>query len=178
MIFNRLYATVDKKLNEMTDDLILSVFYIFKLELQTGIICTTVNSWDKTDFSWSRKVAAINTIFAARVANYCYCYNVHCSLICFLVLSVLLMCCFSRKNLCRPLCISIKPQTGTKRQLEAVEACEDTKPELTIKDDGEVETKRAKLSGKDSTTKLSVKPEKGTLYLIMISSAFVPSLKS
>lgn len=101
MIFNRLYATVGKKLNEMTDVLktfILSVFCIFKLELQTGIICTTVNNSENCDFSWARKVAAINTIFAARMANYCCCYNVHCSLICFLVLSILLMCSFSRKK--------------------------------------------------------------------------------
>ncbi|XP_056270042.1 lysine-specific demethylase 4A isoform X2 [Pseudoliparis swirei] len=53
---------------------------------------------------------------------------------------------------------SPKPQTGTKRQLEAVEASEDIKPELTVKETEEVEPKKAKLSRKESLTK--VKPDK------------------
>ncbi|XP_034387124.1 lysine-specific demethylase 4A [Cyclopterus lumpus] len=51
---------------------------------------------------------------------------------------------------------SPKPQTGTKRQLQAVEASEDIKPELTVKETDEVEPKKAKLSRKECLTK--VKP--------------------
>ncbi|XP_031733683.1 lysine-specific demethylase 4A isoform X2 [Anarrhichthys ocellatus] len=58
---------------------------------------------------------------------------------------------------------SPKPQTGTKRQLESIEAFEDVKPELTVKDTRteEVEPKKAKLSRKESPTK--VKPDKDTV---------------
>ncbi|XP_029988320.1 lysine-specific demethylase 4A [Sphaeramia orbicularis] len=55
---------------------------------------------------------------------------------------------------------SPKPQTGTKRPLEAVESSEDIKPELTVKETEEVEPKKAKLSRKESPTKVPVKPEK------------------
>ncbi|XP_075901294.1 lysine (K)-specific demethylase 4A, a isoform X2 [Nelusetta ayraudi] len=55
---------------------------------------------------------------------------------------------------------SMKPQTGAKRQLEAVEPSEDDKAEVTPQEEGEVETKRAKLSCKDSAVTLSIKPEK------------------
>ncbi|TDH08240.1 hypothetical protein EPR50_G00095700 [Perca flavescens] len=58
---------------------------------------------------------------------------------------------------------SPKPQTGTKRQLEAVQASEDIKPELTVKETEEVEPKKAKLSRKDSPTKVPVKPDKDTV---------------
>ncbi|KAM6938875.1 lysine-specific demethylase 4A isoform 2-T2 [Lycodopsis pacificus] len=55
---------------------------------------------------------------------------------------------------------SPKPQTGTKRQLEAIE---DVKPELTVKDKEteEVEPKKAKLSRRELPTK--VKPDKDTV---------------
>ncbi|XP_078115651.1 lysine-specific demethylase 4A isoform X4 [Sander vitreus] len=55
---------------------------------------------------------------------------------------------------------SPKPQTGTKRQLEAIQASEDIKPELTMKEMEEVEPKKAKLSRKESPTKVPVKPDK------------------
>ncbi|XP_029285100.1 lysine-specific demethylase 4A isoform X3 [Cottoperca gobio] len=58
---------------------------------------------------------------------------------------------------------SIKPQTGTKRQLEAIEASEDIKPELTVEETEEVEPKKAKLSCKESSTKVPVKPDKDTV---------------
>ncbi|KAF1386029.1 hypothetical protein PFLUV_G00113910 [Perca fluviatilis] len=58
---------------------------------------------------------------------------------------------------------SPKPQTGTKRQLEAVQASEDIKPELTVKETEEVEPKKAKLSRKESPTKVPVKPDKDTV---------------
>ncbi|XP_044056641.1 lysine-specific demethylase 4A isoform X4 [Siniperca chuatsi] len=55
---------------------------------------------------------------------------------------------------------SPKPQAGTKRQLDAIEASEDIKPELTVKETEEVEPQKAKLSRKESLTKVPVKPEK------------------
>ncbi|XP_070764461.1 lysine-specific demethylase 4A [Enoplosus armatus] len=55
---------------------------------------------------------------------------------------------------------SPKPQAGTKRQLEAIEASEDVKPELTAKETEEVEPQKAKLSRKESPTKVPVKPDK------------------
>uniref|UniRef100_A0A8C9X0V3 [histone H3]-trimethyl-L-lysine(9) demethylase n=1 Tax=Sander lucioperca TaxID=283035 RepID=A0A8C9X0V3_SANLU len=58
---------------------------------------------------------------------------------------------------------SPKPQTGTKRQLEAIQASEDIKPELTMKETEEVEPKKAKLSRKESPTKVPVKPDKDTV---------------
>ncbi|XP_078115650.1 lysine-specific demethylase 4A isoform X3 [Sander vitreus] len=58
---------------------------------------------------------------------------------------------------------SPKPQTGTKRQLEAIQASEDIKPELTMKEMEEVEPKKAKLSRKESPTKVPVKPDKDTV---------------
>ncbi|XP_037626238.1 LOW QUALITY PROTEIN: lysine-specific demethylase 4A [Sebastes umbrosus] len=58
---------------------------------------------------------------------------------------------------------SPKPQTGTKRQLEAIEASEDIKPELTMAETEEVEPKKAKLSRKESPTKVPVKPDKDTV---------------
>lgn len=58
---------------------------------------------------------------------------------------------------------SPKPQTGTKRQLEAIEASEDIKPELTMTETEEVEPKKAKLSRKESPTKVPVKPDKDTV---------------
>lgn len=66
---------------------------------------------------------------------------------------------------CLP-CISLKPQTGTKRQLEAIEASEDIKPELTVKETEEVEPKKAKLSRKELLTKVPVKPDKGTAQFV------------
>lgn len=60
----------------------------------------------------------------------------------------------------RLLCISPKPQTGTKRPLEAVEASEEVKPELPVKDIEEMEPK--KLTIKESPTKVAGKPDKGT----------------
>ncbi|XP_010755159.1 lysine-specific demethylase 4A [Larimichthys crocea] len=54
---------------------------------------------------------------------------------------------------------SPKPQAGTKRQLETVEASEDIKPDLTAETE-EVEPKRVKLSRKESPTKVPVKPDK------------------
>lgn len=59
-------------------------------------------------------------------------------------------------------CISSKPQTGTKRQLDSVEASEDIKPELTIKETEEVEPKKARLSRMESPTKVPVKTDTGT----------------
>lgn len=59
---------------------------------------------------------------------------------------------------------SPKPQTGTKRHLDAIEATEDIKPELTMKETEEVEPKRAKLSRKDSPTKVPrAMPDKETV---------------
>ncbi|XP_034738149.1 lysine-specific demethylase 4A isoform X2 [Etheostoma cragini] len=58
---------------------------------------------------------------------------------------------------------SPKPQTGTKRQLEAIRASEDIKPELTIKETEEVEPKKAKLLRKESPAKVPVKPDKDTV---------------
>ncbi|XP_074492980.1 lysine-specific demethylase 4A isoform X2 [Sebastes fasciatus] len=58
---------------------------------------------------------------------------------------------------------SPKPQTGTKRQLEAIAASEDIKPELTMTETEEVEPKKAKLSRKESPTKVPVKPDKDTV---------------
>ncbi|XP_032381679.1 lysine-specific demethylase 4A [Etheostoma spectabile] len=58
---------------------------------------------------------------------------------------------------------SPKPQTGTKRQLEAIRASEDIKPELTMKETEEVEPKKAKLSRKESPAKVPVKPDKDTV---------------
>lgn len=55
---------------------------------------------------------------------------------------------------------SPKPQTGTKRQLEAIEASEVIRPELTVLETEEVEPKKAKLSRKESPTKVPVKPDK------------------
>ncbi|KAA8589908.1 hypothetical protein FQN60_013273 [Etheostoma spectabile] len=57
---------------------------------------------------------------------------------------------------------SPKPQTGTKRQLEAIRASEDIKPELTMKETEEVEPKKAKLSRKESPAKTEPKKEKET----------------
>ncbi len=65
-------------------------------------------------------------------------------------------------------CISPKPQTGTKRQLEAIEATEDFKPELTMKETEEVEPKKAKLSCKEFLTKVPVKPDEGTVQFVGI----------
>ncbi|KAI3368672.1 hypothetical protein L3Q82_025400 [Scortum barcoo] len=59
--------------------------------------------------------------------------------------------------------MTLKPQTGTKRQLEAIETSEDIKPELTVKETEEVEPKKAKLSLKDFPTKVPVKPDKDTV---------------
>ncbi|XP_042368685.1 lysine-specific demethylase 4A isoform X2 [Plectropomus leopardus] len=58
---------------------------------------------------------------------------------------------------------SPKPQTGTKRQLEVIEASEDIKPEVTMKETEEVEPKKAKLSHKESPTQVPVKPDKDTV---------------
>ncbi|KAL7396407.1 hypothetical protein ABVT39_005436 [Epinephelus coioides] len=55
---------------------------------------------------------------------------------------------------------SPKPQTGTKRQLEA---SEDIKPEVTIKETEEVEPKKAKLSCKESPSQVPVKTDKDTV---------------
>ncbi|XP_049911612.1 lysine-specific demethylase 4A isoform X2 [Epinephelus moara] len=55
---------------------------------------------------------------------------------------------------------SPKPQTGTKRQLEA---SEDIKPEVTIKETEEVEPKKAKLSRKESPSQVPVKTDKDTV---------------
>ncbi|KAM7388822.1 hypothetical protein PAMP_024969 [Pampus punctatissimus] len=57
---------------------------------------------------------------------------------------------------------SPKPQTGTKRQLQAVETSEDVKPDLTVKETEteEVEPKKAKLTCTESPTKVPVKPDK------------------
>lgn len=60
-------------------------------------------------------------------------------------------------------CISPKPQTGTKRQLEANKASAGIKPELTMEETEDVEPKKAKLSRKETPTKVSVKPNKGTV---------------
>ncbi|XP_040896158.1 lysine-specific demethylase 4A isoform X1 [Toxotes jaculatrix] len=57
---------------------------------------------------------------------------------------------------------SPKPQTGTKRQLEAAE---DVKPELITKENEEVETKKAKLSRKESPAKVPVKPDKDAVNI-------------
>ncbi|XP_041790844.1 lysine-specific demethylase 4A isoform X2 [Chelmon rostratus] len=57
---------------------------------------------------------------------------------------------------------SPKPQPGKKRQLEAVEVSEDIKPEPTKRETEEVEPKRAKLSNKESPSKVPVKPDKDT----------------
>ncbi|KAG8003233.1 Lysine-specific demethylase 4C [Nibea albiflora] len=59
---------------------------------------------------------------------------------------------------------SPKPQAGTKRQLETVEASEDIKPDLTVETE-EVEPKRVKLSRKESPTKVPVKPDKEKVKL-------------
>ncbi|XP_035764103.1 lysine-specific demethylase 4A-like [Neolamprologus brichardi] len=76
---------------------------------------------------------------------------------------------------------SPQPQTGTKRQLEAVKASEDVKPELPVVEvepkevevepkevevepkELEVEPKKAKLSRKESPTKVTSKAEKDTV---------------
>ncbi|XP_044216484.1 lysine-specific demethylase 4A [Thunnus albacares] len=58
---------------------------------------------------------------------------------------------------------SPKPQTGTKRQLQSVEASEDVKPDLTMKETEEVEPKKAKLTRTESPTKVPVKPDKDTV---------------
>ncbi|XP_047442518.1 lysine-specific demethylase 4A [Mugil cephalus] len=55
---------------------------------------------------------------------------------------------------------SPKPQTGTKRQLEAVEASEEVKPVPTVKDTEEMEPKKAKLTPEESPTKVAGKPDK------------------
>ncbi|XP_070817134.1 lysine-specific demethylase 4A isoform X2 [Chaetodon trifascialis] len=57
---------------------------------------------------------------------------------------------------------SSMPQTGTKRQLESVEAPEDVKPEPTVRET-EVEPKRPKLSRTESPSKVPVKPDKDTV---------------
>ncbi|KAK5906727.1 hypothetical protein CesoFtcFv8_004645 [Champsocephalus esox] len=58
---------------------------------------------------------------------------------------------------------SPKPQTGTKRQLEANKASAGIKPELTTEETEDVEPKKAKLSRKEAPTKVSVKPNKDTV---------------
>ncbi|KAM7410685.1 hypothetical protein PAMA_001903 [Pampus argenteus] len=57
---------------------------------------------------------------------------------------------------------SPKPQTGTKRQLQAVETSEDVKPDptMTETETEEVEPKKAKLTCTESPTKVPVKPDK------------------
>ncbi|XP_035508774.1 lysine-specific demethylase 4A-like [Morone saxatilis] len=65
---------------------------------------------------------------------------------------------------------SPKPQTGTKRQLEAIKASEDIKPELTMKETEEVEPKKAKLSRKEPPTKVPIKPDKGTAQFVVFTS--------
>nr|XP_046246473.1 lysine-specific demethylase 4A isoform X2 [Scatophagus argus] len=57
---------------------------------------------------------------------------------------------------------SPKPQPETKLQLEAIETCEDIKPE-PAKDDEEVEPKRAKLLHKESPPKIPLKAAKDTV---------------
>ncbi|XP_023284652.1 lysine-specific demethylase 4A-like [Seriola lalandi dorsalis] len=57
---------------------------------------------------------------------------------------------------------SPKLQSGTKRLIEAVE---DIKPEFQVKEAEAVEPKRAKLSRKESPTKVSVKPDKDKVNL-------------
>lgn len=75
---------------------------------------------------------------------------------------------------CLP-CSSPKPQTGTKRQLEA---SEDIKPEVTIKETEEVEPKKAKLSRKESPSQVPVKTDKGTVQFVQIFvSVFVFCVK-
>ncbi|XP_028259358.1 lysine-specific demethylase 4A [Parambassis ranga] len=59
--------------------------------------------------------------------------------------------------------ISSKPPTGTKRQLEAVEASEDVKPEPAVNETEEVEPKKPKLSRKEPPTKATGKPEKDSV---------------
>ncbi|XP_022046992.2 lysine-specific demethylase 4A isoform X1 [Acanthochromis polyacanthus] len=58
---------------------------------------------------------------------------------------------------------SPKLETGTKRQLEAVEAAEDVKPEVTMKETDKVEPKNVKLLRKESPTKVTAKPDKETV---------------
>lgn len=67
---------------------------------------------------------------------------------------------------CLPSCISPKPRTGTKRQLDALEPSEDIKPELTMKETEEVEVKRAKLPHNESPTKVPLKPDRGNAQLL------------
>ncbi|KAG7514118.1 lysine-specific demethylase 4A isoform X2 [Solea senegalensis] len=55
-----------------------------------------------------------------------------------------------------------RTRTGTKRQLEVAE---DVKPEVTVKETEEVESKRAKLSRKESPAKVPVKPEKDAVNI-------------
>ncbi|XP_071387125.1 lysine-specific demethylase 4A-like [Centroberyx affinis] len=55
---------------------------------------------------------------------------------------------------------SPEPKTGTKRQYDAVEAPEDGNPELTERETGEVEQKKAKLTQKESPAKVPIKPDK------------------
>ncbi|XP_047189185.1 lysine-specific demethylase 4A isoform X2 [Scophthalmus maximus] len=55
-----------------------------------------------------------------------------------------------------------RPQTGTKRQLEAAE---DVKPELIVMETEEVEPKRVRLSRRESPAKVPVKPDKDTVNI-------------